>query len=57
MVGHVARVGKMRMLTKFGRELEKKTPLGEPRHRWKDIIRMNRREILWGGVDWIHMEL
>jgi hypothetical protein len=27
---------------------EGKRPLGKPRHRWKDGIRMDLREIVWG---------
>jgi hypothetical protein len=25
------------------------------KHRWEDNIRMNIREIGWGGVDWMHL--
>jgi hypothetical protein len=32
---------------------EEKTPLGRPRRRWVDTIRMHLREIVQGGVDWI----
>jgi hypothetical protein len=32
---------------------EGKIPLGRPRHRWEDGIRMDLREIGWGSVDWI----
>jgi hypothetical protein len=32
-----------------------KRPLGRPSHRWKDGIRMDIREIGWGGVDWIRV--
>jgi hypothetical protein len=34
---------------------EKKRPLGRPRHRWVDNIKMDLREIGWNGVDWIDM--
>jgi hypothetical protein len=35
---------------------EGKRPLGRPRRRWKDGIRMDLREIgLEGGVDWIRL--
>jgi hypothetical protein len=34
---------------------EGKRPLGRPRCRWEDGIRRDRREIGWGGVDWIHL--
>jgi hypothetical protein len=32
---------------------EGKTPLGSPRCRWVDNIKMDLREIGWDGVDWI----
>jgi hypothetical protein len=32
---------------------EGKRPLGGPRHRWEDNIRIYLREIEWGGMDWI----
>jgi hypothetical protein len=32
---------------------EGKRPLGRPRHRWEDEIRMDLREISLRGVDWI----
>jgi hypothetical protein len=32
---------------------EGKRPLGRPRCRWVDIIKMDLLEIGWGGVDWI----
>jgi hypothetical protein len=32
---------------------EGKGPLGRPRRRWVDNIKMDRLEIGWGGVDWI----
>jgi hypothetical protein len=34
---------------------EGKRPLGRPRHRWKDGVRMDLREIGLGGVDWIRL--
>jgi hypothetical protein len=34
---------------------EGKRPLGRSRHRWEDNIRMDLREIGWGGMDWIHL--
>jgi hypothetical protein len=30
-----------------------KRPLGRPRHRWLDNIKMDLLEIGWNGVDWI----
>jgi hypothetical protein len=32
-----------------------KTPLGRPRRRWEDYIRMDLRERGWGGMDWIDL--
>jgi hypothetical protein len=34
-------------------KLEGKRPLGRPRHRWVDNIRMDLVEVGWGDVDWI----
>jgi hypothetical protein len=34
---------------------EGKRPLGRPRHRWVDNIKMNLREIGWSGMDWIDL--
>jgi hypothetical protein len=34
-------------------KLDGKRPLGRPRHRWVDNIRMDLGEVRWGDVDWI----
>jgi hypothetical protein len=34
---------------------EGKRPLGRPRRRWEDGIRMDLREIRLGAVDWIRL--
>jgi hypothetical protein len=34
---------------------EGKRPLGRPRHRWEENIRMDLREIAWGGMEWIDL--
>jgi hypothetical protein len=34
---------------------EGKRPLGRPRRRWEDNIRMDVREIGWGGMAWIYL--
>jgi hypothetical protein len=34
---------------------EGKRPLGRPRHRWVDNIKMDLREIGWGDTDWINL--
>jgi hypothetical protein len=52
--GHVARRGEKgnayRLLV--GKP-EGKKPLGRPRRRWVDNIKMDLLEIDWGGVDWV----
>jgi hypothetical protein len=52
-LGHVACVGEDRKLYKvLVGKLEGKSPLGKPRRRCEDGIRMDLREIGWGcGVD------
>ena len=35
------------------RKPEGKRPLGRPRHRWEDNIKMDLQEMGWGCVDWI----
>jgi hypothetical protein len=34
---------------------EGKRPLGRPRRRWMNNIKMNLREIGWDGMDWIDL--
>jgi hypothetical protein len=34
---------------------EGKRPLGRPRRRWVDDIKLNLREIGWSGMDWIDL--
>jgi hypothetical protein len=52
----VARMGEERKLYKVlvGKP-EGKRPLGRPRRRWEDGIRMDLRETGLGGVDWIQL--
>jgi len=47
-VGHVACMGEER-----GEEPEGKRPLGRPRRRWVDNIRMGLQEVGRGYMDWI----
>jgi hypothetical protein len=53
-MGHVARMGEKRNAYRLlvGKP-EGKRPLGRPRRRWVDNIRMDLGEVGWGGVDWI----
>jgi hypothetical protein len=34
---------------------EGRRPLGRPRRRWEDNIKMDLLEVGWGGMDWIDM--
>jgi hypothetical protein len=53
-VGNVARMGEKRIVYRLlvGKP-EGRRPLGRPRRRWVDNIRMNLVEVGWGDVDWI----
>jgi hypothetical protein len=52
--GHVARMGEKRNAYRLlvGKP-EGKRPLGRPRRRWVDNIRMDVGELGWSDVDWI----
>jgi hypothetical protein len=52
--GLVARIWQKRSEYRISvRKLEGKRRLGGPRRRWEDNIKMDLREIGWGGMDWI----
>jgi hypothetical protein len=34
---------------------EGKRSLGRPTPKWEDNVKMNLREIVWGGMDWIDL--
>jgi hypothetical protein len=54
--GHVARMGEMRNARRiFVGKPEGKRPLERPRYRWLDNIKMNFREVRWGGMGWIDL--
>jgi hypothetical protein len=51
---HVARMGEKRIAYRLLVVKPKgKRPLGRPRRRWVDNIRMDLWEVGWGDVDWI----
>jgi hypothetical protein len=54
--GHVARMGEGRGVYRFlaGRP-EGKRPLGRPRRRWEDNIKMDLKETGIDGVNWIRL--
>ena len=53
--GHVARIGERRSLYRvLVGKLEGKRPLGRPRRRWEDSIKIELQEVGW-GMDWIDL--
>jgi hypothetical protein len=54
--GHVARMGEKRNANRIlvGKP-EGRRPLGRPRRRWVDNIKMDLREIGWYDVDWVDL--
>jgi hypothetical protein len=46
-------MGKREIHIAFLAKREGKRPLGRPRCRWEDNIKMDVREVRWGGMDWI----
>jgi hypothetical protein len=55
-VGHVKRMGEGRGVCRVlvGRS-ERKRPLGRPRHRWKDNMTMDLREIGIDEANWLRL--
>ena len=53
---HVARMGERRGVYRvlMGKP-EGKRPLGRPRRRWEDNIKMALQEVRCGGMDWIEL--
>jgi hypothetical protein len=39
----------------YERHSEGKRPLGRPRCRWMDNIKIDLREVGWDGIDWIDL--
>jgi len=56
LVGHVARMGERRGVYRVlvGKH-EGKKPLGRPRRRWEDNIKMDIQEEGCGVMDWIDL--
>jgi hypothetical protein len=54
--GHAAPMGEKRNAYRMlvGNPVGKR-PLGRPRRRWVDSIKMDLREIGWVGMDWINL--
>jgi hypothetical protein len=56
MGGHVARIGERKGLYRvlMGKP-EGKRPLGRPRRRWEDNIKMDIQEVGWTRLSWIRI--
>jgi hypothetical protein len=54
--GHVARMEEKRVayMISVGTP-EGRRPLGRPRRRWEDNIKMDLQEVGWGGMDWTEL--
>jgi hypothetical protein len=54
---HVARIGQKRnaYVILVGKP-EGKRPLGRPRRRWVDNLKIHLGEVGWGGMDWIALD-
>jgi hypothetical protein len=54
LVGHVARLGERRGVCRVlvGKP-EGKKPLGRPRRRWEDNIKLDIQEVGCGVIDWL----
>jgi len=47
--------GKEKRVRDFGGKPEGKRPLGRPRRRWENNIKMDLREVGCGDMDWIEL--
>jgi hypothetical protein len=52
---HVARMGERGCVQVLVGKPEGKTPLGRPRRRWADNIKLGLQEVGCGGTDWIEL--
>jgi len=54
--GHIARMGERRDVCRVlvGKP-ERKRPLGSPRRKWEDNIKIDLQEVGCGGMDWIDL--
>jgi hypothetical protein len=54
--GLIARMGERRVVNRvLVGKYEGKTPLGRPRRRWKDNMKMDLQEVGCGDMDWIDL--
>jgi hypothetical protein len=53
---HVAQMGgREECISDLVAKPEGKRSLGRPKHRWVNNIKMDLRELGWGGMDWIDL--
>ena len=52
---HVVRMGERALYRLLVMKPEGKRPLGRPRRRWEDNIKMDLQEVGCGGMDWIEL--
>jgi hypothetical protein len=55
LAGSVARMEKWNAYRILVGKPEGKRPLGRPRYKWEDNIKINLREIPGGSMDWIDL--
>ena len=53
--GHVARMGEDRVHRVLVGKPEGKRPLGRPRRRWEDNVKMYLQEVVGGRGDWMEL--
>jgi hypothetical protein len=53
--GHVTRMGEKSAYRILVGKPEGKRPLGRPRHRWDNNIKMDFRKMEWVSMDWIDL--
>jgi hypothetical protein len=53
--GHVARMGREACIGFWWGNLRGKKPLGRPRSKWEDNIRIDFQKVGCGGMDWIEL--
>jgi len=53
--GHIARMGERRGVYRVLVGKHGKRPLGRPRRRWEDYIKMELHEMGCGSMDWIEL--
>ena len=55
-MGHIARMGERRGVYRvLVGKLEGKRPLGSPRRRWEDNMKVDLQEVGCEGIDWMEL--